>query len=115
MDRYPVTPDGRYFVVRGRLWRRSDPTLTEVRRQALVNELMAARRVVRTALASPDDDALRTARAAVQAAKEELGERGKPWRTDGAPDQNRRMAINTPYARWFASLPSSRSDAPAEP
>src|SRR3546814_12988328 len=24
---YPVTPDGRYFVVRGRLWRMSNPSL----------------------------------------------------------------------------------------
>nr|CUT16714.1 hypothetical protein CDS [Bradyrhizobium sp.] len=24
---HPVTPDGRYFVVRGRLWRMSDPDL----------------------------------------------------------------------------------------
>jgi hypothetical protein len=24
---HPVTPDGRYFVVAGRLWRMSDPTL----------------------------------------------------------------------------------------
>jgi hypothetical protein len=26
---YPDTPDGRYFVVRGRLWRRSEPHLDE--------------------------------------------------------------------------------------
>jgi hypothetical protein len=38
---YPVTPDGRYFVVRGRLWRCSDPSLDEGTRQALVGELMA--------------------------------------------------------------------------
>ena len=28
-DRYPETLDGRYFVVRGRLWRRSNPALDE--------------------------------------------------------------------------------------
>lgn len=28
---YPVTPDGRYFVVRGRLWRRSNPGLSTLR------------------------------------------------------------------------------------
>ena len=26
--RYPVTPDGRYFMIRGRLWRMSDPALS---------------------------------------------------------------------------------------
>lgn len=26
---HPVTPDGRYFVVRGRLWRMADPSLAE--------------------------------------------------------------------------------------
>ena len=26
-ERYPVTPDGRYFVVRGRLWRCANPAL----------------------------------------------------------------------------------------
>ena len=35
---YPVTPDGRYFVVRGRLWRCSDPSLPPDRREALVRE-----------------------------------------------------------------------------
>ena len=28
---FPETPDGRYFVVRGRLWRRANPALGEVR------------------------------------------------------------------------------------
>jgi hypothetical protein len=33
--RYPVTPDGRYFIVRGRLWRMSDPSLDPARREEL--------------------------------------------------------------------------------
>ena len=37
---YPDTPDGRYFVVKGRLWRRSNPAVDEVTRAALVQELM---------------------------------------------------------------------------
>ncbi len=45
-----VTPDGRYLVVRGRLWRRTNPDLPEDRRQELVDELMAARRAKRQAL-----------------------------------------------------------------
>lgn len=41
---HPVTPDGRYFVVLGRLWRTADPSLDEARRAHLVRQLMAARR-----------------------------------------------------------------------
>jgi hypothetical protein len=87
---YPTTPDGRYFVVRGRLWRCSNPGLGPEQREKLVRELMAARR-------SRD-------RAEVERTKRALGERGAPWWTDGAPDWNRHLARNTPYAEWFASL-----------
>ncbi len=38
-DRYPDTPDGRYFVVRGRLWRKSNPVLNEPTRNSLVKDL----------------------------------------------------------------------------
>ena len=38
------TPDGRHVVVGGRRWRASDPSLDPTVRQALVDELMAARR-----------------------------------------------------------------------
>lgn len=101
---YPVTPDGRYFVVRRRLWRRSDPGLTEERRQPLVSELMKARRDVGAALRTGDADAEREARGRVDAAKIALGERGPVWWTDGAADLNRRMVRDTPYAAWFAGL-----------
>jgi hypothetical protein len=47
----PVTPDGRYFVVKGQLWRCSNPSLKEDVRQSLVDELMAARREVMKAKA----------------------------------------------------------------
>jgi hypothetical protein len=43
---YPNTPDGRYFVVRGRLWRLSNPALTDDVKDSLVKDLMAARRDV---------------------------------------------------------------------
>ena len=102
-DAPPVTPDGRYFVVRGRLWRMSNPALHPEVRGALVSGLMRARRAVRDAKAGRGD--LTAARAAVDGAKHALGERGAPWWTDGAPDYNRRMAANTPYAGWFAELP----------
>jgi hypothetical protein len=99
-----VTPDNRYLVVRGRLWRRSDPRLSEQERERLVGELMTARRAVAVALHAGDRDALRSARAGVQAAKVALGERGPPWWDDGAPDYTRRMARNTPYAGWYDSV-----------
>ncbi len=101
----PVTPDGRYFVVRGRLWRCADPRLSSETRARLVSELMAARRAVRAALAGKDEVALKAARAAVDVAKIGLGERGPVWWEDGAPDDNRRMVKNTAYADWFAGLP----------
>ena len=100
----PVTPDGRYLVVRGRLWRRSDPSLTDERRADLVAELMSARKKVGLALRRKDSAALANARAAVARAKTALGERGAVWWRDGAPDLNRRMAANTVYADWFARL-----------
>lgn len=103
-DHYPTTPDGRYFVVRGRLWRTSNPELAPDERQALVNQLMTARREVAAALKARDGNAERSARAAVDVAKRALGERGPVWWTDGAPDLNRRMVANTPYAAWFAAL-----------
>lgn len=95
------TPDGRYMVVRGRLWRLSDPSLSEAEREALVRALMAARRAVRDAEGDPE--ALRAARSAVDAAKRGLGERGPAWWGDDEPDYNRHMARNTPYADWYAA------------
>ena len=103
-DNYPGTPDGRYFVVRGRLWRTSNPALPPAERQALVDQLMRARRQVGLALKGGDKEAERQARAAVDDAKRGLGERGPVWWSDGAPDFNRRMVKNTPYASWYATL-----------
>ncbi len=108
---YPVTPDGRYFVVRGRLWRRSNPALDAATRERLVRDLMAARRAVREAKAGRGD--LAAARAAVDRAKIALGERGPVWWQDGAPDYNRRLARGTPYAAWFAGL-GGAGPGPAE-
>jgi hypothetical protein len=101
-DRYPRTPDGRYFVVRGRLWRLSDPRLDPAERERLVRDLMTARRAVRDA--KGDAAVTAGARAEVDKAKRALGERGPVWWTDGEPDYNRHMALNTPYAAWFRSL-----------
>ena len=104
--KYPTTPDGRYFVVRGRLWRTSNPALPPEQRQQWVNALMLARRHVGVAKKAGDAAAERAARADVDAAKQALGERGPVWWTDGAPDMNRKMVANTPYAAWFAALPA---------
>ncbi len=95
------TPDGRYIVVRGRLWRATNPHLSEETRQHWVQQLMAARRAVRTEAGDPDG--LRQARQQVDEAKHALGERGPPWWQDGARDYNRCLAKNSPYADWFQS------------
>jgi hypothetical protein len=102
--KYPVTPDGRYFVVRGRLWRMANPALAPERREALTQELMAARRAVGAAMRAEDQEALKAARKAVDQAKRGLGERGPVWWEDGAPDLNRKKAKDTEYAGWYAAL-----------
>jgi len=106
---HPVTPDGRYFVVRGRLWRMSNPALPADARQRWVDKLMSARREVGTALRAQDAQAEEAARAAVDRAKRALGERGPVWWTDDAPDCNRRLVRNTDYAAWYAGLMSRRT------
>ena len=103
----PTTPDGRYIVVRGRLWRAANPGLAPEVRARLVNELMQARREVKAAGSARNATRLLAARRAVDAAKYALGERGPPWWTDGAKDFNRHLVKNTPYADWYSSLPSS--------
>ena len=100
-ERPVTTPDGRYIVVQGRLWRASNPHLEPTHRHRLVEELMDARRAVRAALRNGDTASLRAARSQVQASKEALGERGPIWWADGAPDLNRRLVKNTDYAQWW--------------
>ena len=107
-DSYPRTPDGRYFVVRGRLWRLSNPALQPAEHEALVRDLMAARRAVRDANGQPTRT--EAARKQVDAAKRALGERGPVWWSDGAPDYNRRPVIQTPYAAWFSGLAAAVRD-----
>lgn len=101
-DHLPQTPDGRYFVHSGRLWRRTNPTLPEPERERLVNELMDARRGVGAAKRADDAEAEREARSRVHTAKVALGERGPTW-WDG-PDHNRMAPRDTPYADWWAGL-----------
>jgi hypothetical protein len=106
---YTPTPDRRYFVVRGRLWRLSNPGLNPAIHAHLVQELMAARRSIRDAL---DSQGRIAARVKVDAAKKALGERGGVWWDDGAPDYHRHPAVNTPYAEWFNSLGARRVHGP---
>jgi hypothetical protein len=100
----PTTPDGRCFIVKGQLWRRSNPSLSDEERQRLVNELMSARRAVKAAKASGNPGGMKLARAGVQAAKVALGERGPAWWDDGSPDLNRHRVENSPYAQWYRTL-----------
>lgn len=98
-----ITPDGRYLIVRGRLWRTTNPGLSEPERARLVHELMDARRAVKSAKANGNEEALAAARHAVDSAKRGLGERGPVWWTDGTPDWNRHLMKDSPYAGWFGS------------
>ena len=110
---YTATPDRRYFVVQGRLWRLSNPSLDPETHERLVRDLMVARRIVKN---STDTKERISARLLVDAAKRALGERGDVWWTDGAPDYNRKLAVNTPYAAWFTQAnipPQSQWPRPA--
>jgi len=107
----PTTPDGRYFVHGGRLWRLSNPDLPEDERERLVRELMDARRAVGTAKRAEDAEGEKAARKRVHAAKVALGERGPTWW--GGEDVNRKAPANTPYADWWAGL-SDAERAPGE-
>jgi hypothetical protein len=99
---YPETPDGRFFVARGRLWRKTDPRLDDSARRAAVKALMQARRAVFQA--GDDQEAVARARAEVDAAKRSLGERGPVWWEDDAPDETRRAPWNSSYAHWWEGL-----------
>jgi hypothetical protein len=88
------------MVIRGRLWRLSNPNLAPAQHESLVKELMSARRAVRDA---EDTRTRLAARLRVDAAKRALGERGDVWWDDGSPDYNRQRVSETPYARWYSS------------
>lgn len=102
-NKYPHTPDGRYFIAKDRLWRCTDPRLTDDEKRLHIKALMKARRAVRTAQRQGDEEALRQARVSVQEAKEALGERGPVWWQDGAPDEGGLAPHNSSYAQWWAS------------
>jgi len=99
-----TTPDGRYIIVQGRLWRAPNPTLSAERKVRHMRELLNGRRALKAAKLSGDEQAITAARRLVTAAQVGLGERGKVWWSDGAPDLNRTLVKNTPYAEWYARL-----------
>ena len=109
MSRFPHTPDGRYFVSKGRLWRTTNPNLPEEERERLVKELMDARRDVHRF--RDDAAALKDARSRVHAAKVALGERGPVWWDDGKKDVLRKAPKNTYYADWWAGLSQAEREA----
>jgi uncharacterized protein YcaQ len=81
-----TTEDGHYFVINGRRWRATDPSIPEERRDELVRILMAWRREVRDTKGTPRES---DARAGVQAAKVALGERGSPPWWEQTDEQRR--------------------------
>jgi len=90
-----LTDDGHHVVIDGRRWRATDPSIPEGFRQELVDELMAARRAVRS---SEDDASEDDARRRVHDAKTALGERGAPWweeRTGPAFDERIAAAVRS--------------------
>jgi len=100
-SRYLSTPDGRYFIARGKLLRCSNPNLSLADREKFSALLVLARKEERSAKMWGPPEALQKAHRKVDDAKQLLGERGKPWWTDGAPDYNRQPIEDTPYAEWW--------------
>ena len=98
---YPVTPDGLYFLVDGRLRRCADPNLAKVARRKLLAVLTDARRAVKEART---EKSLREARTQVNSAKAGLGEIGNVRQAEPAPDYNEELARETPYAKWEQGL-----------
>jgi hypothetical protein len=64
-----VTPDRRYFVVRGKLWRISDPDLDPREKSRPGMDLMAARRAVKDAKGAGDHGAENAAHRMVDEAR----------------------------------------------
>jgi hypothetical protein len=105
-----TTPDGRYIVIQGRLWRAANPSLPAEAKVRYMREQLNGRRALKLAKTAGDEAAILAARKIIANAQAGLGERGKVWWKDGAPDLNRTLAKNSPYADWFAAA-DSRSQA----
>lgn len=114
--KYPVTLDGHYFVVRGRLWRCTNPALSKEEREEHTKTLMDARRHMRK---DQPENVRSEAKTRVQEAKVALGERGPVWWSASEGEVcDRKMAKNTTYRDWFDSLSTSgtgRTDSHRNP
>ena len=67
-----TTPDGRYLVIQGRLWRAPNPALPAHAKVQCMRELLNGRRALKAAKASGDEDAIATARK--QVARAQVGQ-----------------------------------------
>ena len=101
MARYPDTPDGRNFVVRAQLWRKSNPALDDETRERLFKAFMSPRRAVRETKSQLS--AMAKARRQVKDAKVSIGKRGPVWWDDGARDFNRHLVKDT-HPKWFEDV-----------
>lgn len=98
---HPTTPDGRYFVSKGKLWRKTDPRLGDSERRAAIKAMMQARRDMAQAMTEFETQ---TARARIDAAKTRLGEAGPVWWDDGAADESGIAPGKSSYVDWWAGL-----------
>lgn len=98
---HSATPDGRYFVSKGQLWRKTDPRLDDGERRAAIKAMMQARRDISKAGTEAEEQ---DARARINAAKTRLGERGPVWWDDDAPDESGLSPIKSSYADWWVGL-----------
>ena len=104
-----TTPDGRYLVIQGRLWRAGDPSLPAQAKVKYMRDLLNGRRALKAAKLAGDEEAIAAARKLVAGAQVGLGERGPVWWKDGTPDFNRTQVRNSPYADWFAQVESQQT------
>lgn len=79
--------DDHWFVINGRRWRRTDPSLPESVVAALQSHLGRGRSAVGVAKRAGDDAAVADARRRVGLAKHGLGERGPYWWDEREPDR----------------------------
>ena len=80
-----VPDDERWFVIDGRRWRRTDPSLPPDVVEALTSHLGRGRSGVRAGKRADDDDRVAAARRRVGLAKAGLGERGPYWWDEPEP------------------------------
>jgi hypothetical protein len=100
-DKSAPESDERWLVIKGRRWRRTDPSLPEDVVAQLKSRLGKARSAVRIAKNADDADALAAARYRANLAKNGLGERGPYWWDEPEAD---RLGRATDALREFDDL-----------